>query len=567
MNELIEWLERNKICYSIIDNEVIEIPGMGQLFFEDTESINSIFRQTPDGDYVFNSVEEPQVLIKEGINYIVFKFGNNWYYTDLRKDFALNILKYVGERQAPKNKNQFVHLGVHSPYELLNGSFMPKEWVRKAQYLGHTALGICDKNTMAAHYTFQRECEAAGIKPIFGYSLVVSDGANTFGGKVYVQTQRGLRHLLRIQKAIMVDSEDKTIFIEELLRYAEGNVFVFDKLSSQWIHDNRDWVDDMIRKFDAVYYQVDLSEYKAERIDIRVLESTKSYFDNYLDEFIPPILLSDSYYLDKDDAKNKIILNKVAEGAAHEQSDDQYFKDVDEHYAIFEQLFDTERFDIPDLFAQCCANTIKIAEGAVARFDNTRNYMPEYDMTEEEKEKYGTTHNMFNQLLEEGLQRLVPPEKQAQYRKQMEYEKYIIESTNNVDYLLVQYDTVNFCKRNGILVGCGRGSAAGSLLLYLLGITLIDPIKYDLIFERFLLPERAGLYPAQTTIIGEDVESRKYVEIELEGGHNLKIDVDAYLIVNREGEKEPIVIYADELQEGDDILFDNKDALFTINEI
>lgn len=569
MNELIEWLERNKIQYNIIDEEVIEIPGMGQLFFEDTEKINSIFRLNPDGELIFNSVEEPHVLMNEGINFIVFKFGDNWYYTDLRKDFALNILKYVGERQKPVHNVEFVNLGVHTPYELLNGSFMPKEWVKKAQYLGHKALGVCDKNTMASLYAFQRDCEAVGINPVFGYSLTVNDGVTTFGGKVFVQSQKGLRNLLRIQKAIMVDSDDKTIYIEELLNRAEGNVFVFDKYSTEWIDNNlSEWVPDFLRSFDKVFYQVDLSEYKAERIDIRVLESTKAYFHNVeIASVIKPILLSDCYYLDKDDAKNKIILNKVAEGTAHEQSDDQYFKDVDEHYAWFEKLFDAERYDIPALFAECCENTIKVANDAVARFDNTRNYMPKYDMTDEEKAKYGTTHNMFNQLLEEGLQRLVSPEKQEQYRKQMEYEKYIIESTNNVDYLLVQYDTVNFCRRNGILVGCGRGSAAGSLLLYLLGITLIDPIKYDLIFERFLLPERAGLYPAQTTIIGEDIDSTKYVEVELEGSHKLLIDVDAQLIVKRKNEDEPIIVYADELQEGDDILFDNKDELFTINEI
>lgn len=569
MNGLIEWLDRNKIQHNIIDEEVIEIPGMGQLFFEDTEKINSIFRLNPDGELIFNSVEEPQVLMNEGINFIVFKFGNNWYYTDLRKDFALNILKYVGVRQEPVHNVEFVNLGVHTPYELLNGSFMPKEWVKKAKYLGHKALGVCDKNTMASLYAFQRDCEAADINPIFGYSLEITDGVTKFGGKVFVQSQKGLRNLLRIQKAVMVDSEDKTIYIQELLDHAEGNVFVFDKYSTEWIEANiHEWVEDILKAFDKVYFQVDLSEYKAERIDIRVLESTKAYFHNVeIVSIIEPILLSDCYYLDKDNAKNKIILNKVAEGAAHEQSDDQYFKDVDEHYALFEQLFDANRYDIPALFAQCCENTVKVANGAVARFDNTRNYMPEYDMTDEEKAKYGTTHNMFNQLLEEGLQRLVPAEKQDEYRKQMEYEKYIIESTNNVDYLLVQYDTVNFCRRNGILVGCGRGSAAGSLLLYLLGITLIDPIKYDLIFERFLLPERAGLYPAQTTIIGEDIESTKYIEVELEGNHKLLIDVDAQLIVKRDGEEEPIIVYADELQEDDDILFDNKDALFTINEI
>jgi DNA polymerase-3 subunit alpha len=130
--------------------------------------------------------------------------------------------------------------------------------------------------------------------------------------------------------------------------------------------------------------------------------------------------------------------------------------------------------------------------------------------------------------------------------------------------LLVQYDTCNWARRNNILVGCGRGSAAGSLLLYLLGITLIDPIKYDLIFERFLLPERAGLYPADTTIIGEDIESSAYVEITLENGQVLKIDKDAQLEVMRDGSDESIAVYADELKEGDDILFDNHDLLFTL---
>lgn len=149
----------------------------------------------------------------------------------------------------------------------------------------------------------------------------------------------------------------------------------------------------------------------------------------------------------------------------------------------------------------------------------------------------------------------------------MEYEKYIIESTNNVDYLLVQYDTCNWSRRNNILVGCGRGSAAGSLLLYLLGITLIDPLRYDLIFERFLLPERAGLYPSSTTIIGEDIDSSDYVEVTLGNGKTLKIDRDAQLYVRRDGEEEPITIYADEIEEGDDILFDNKDELFTIDEL
>lgn len=571
IEELYEWLESNKIQYSIVDPDVIDIPGFGKAFFQNTEksSYNSIFRKDKDGELIFNSMEDPGVLMNEGINYIVFKFGDNFYYYDLRNEFALNILKYVGIRTPTDCNIEFVNLGVHTPFELLNGSFMPNMWVKKSKYLGHKAIGICDANTMAACFTLQKDCDAYGITPIFGYSMTVEDDEAKFGVKVYVQTQKGYCNLLRIQKAIMVDNvENKTIGLEELLKRGEGNVLVMDKYTPQYMEEHPEVVSQLTKAFDGIYYQVDLSEYKAERIDIRVLEATKQYFTKqYRSARFPrPILISDCYYLDKDDAKNKIILNKIAEGAAHEQSNDQYFKDIDEHFAIFKQTF-SDSWDVQAVFEECCENTVVIAENAKARMDVTRNYMPKYDMTPEEQQKYGTVHNMFNKLLEEGLEKLAPKDKIDQYRKQMEYEKYIIESTDNVDYLLVQYDTCNWARRNNILVGCGRGSAAGSLLLYLLGITLIDPIKYDLIFERFLLPERAGLSPADTTIIGEDIDSCEYVQVTLENGNTINIDKDAELIVKREGEEQPIRIYADELEDEDDILFDNKDILFTLNEL
>ncbi len=571
IEKLYEWLEANKIQYSVVDSDVIEIPGFGKAFFQDTEkaSYNSIFRKNKDGELVFNSMEDPEVLIKEGINYIVFRFGNNFYYYDLYKEFSLNILKYVGKRTNPLSNVEFVNLGIHTPYELLNGSFMPNMWVKKAKYLGHKALGICDMNTMAACFTLQKECEANGMVPVFGYSMIVEDEDEKFGCKVYVQTQKGYRNLLRIQKAIMVDNvANKTISLDELLKRGDGNVLVMDKYTPQYMKAHLDVVRQLSNVFHNIFYQIDLSEYKAERIDIRVLRATKQYFtEMYGDNRFPrPVLISDCYYLDRDDAKNKIILNKIAEGAAHEQSNDQYFKDIDEHFSMFQQSFG-ENWDVEAMFGECCANTVKIANGSKARMDVTRNYMPKYDMTPEEKGKYGTTHNMFNQLLEKGLKRLAPKDKMEQYRKQMEYEKYIIESTDNVDYLLVQYDACNWARSNNILVGCGRGSAAGSLILYLLGITLIDPIKYDLIFERFLLPERAGLYPSDTTVIGEDVESSDYVQITLENGKTINVDKDAELMVKREGEEQPIKVYADELQKNDDILFDNKDQLFTLNEL
>lgn len=566
-SELLEWLDRNKIQYEVIDDDVLEIVGFGKMYYEDTDIVKSIFRTDADGNVKFNTMENIQTLQDEDINYIVFKFGDNWYYYDTRKDFKFNILKYIGERKKTTYEQPFVNLGVHTPYELLNGSFSISDWVRKAQYLGQTALGICDQNTMAGTLNLQKECQAAGIKWVIGYSLTFTDGVEKVGAKVYCQTNEGLQNLLRIQKAINIDSEDKVIDIVELLNRGRGNVIVFDKYSSSWLVSLGDDIDKFYRAFEDCYYQLDLSEYKAERIDIKVLEAAKLYFDKLYDTGLPPVLISDCYYLDKDDAKNKIILNKVAEGAAHEQSDDQYFKDLDEHWNTIAPLFDNAVWDVEDIFNYACENTIRIAEGANAEFETSRNFMPQYDMTEEEKERFGDRHTMFLQLLEEGFKKLVPTGQEEKYRKRLDYEIYVLESTNNVDYMLVQYDTVNWARRNGILVGCGRGSAGGCLVLYLLGITLIDPIKYDLLFERFLLPERAGLYPSQVTIVGNDIQSKEYVEVKLEDGKTYKIDKDAQLLVKRDGAEEPIVIYADQLQEGDDIQFDNRDLLFTLKEI
>lgn len=568
-NELLEWLDANKIQYEILDDEVVNVEGLGKMYYEDTNLISSIFRTDLQNNVKFNATENIETLHDEEIFYIVFKFGDNWYYYDTRKEFKFNILKYIGTRKKCKHDQPFVNLGVHTPYELLNGSFSIGDWVKKAKYLGQKAIGICDYNTMAGALVLQKECLSAGISPVFGYSLTFTDGVDKVGAKIYCQTQNGLQNLLRIQKAINVDSTDKIIDLVELLNRGEGNIIVFDKYSSVWLHGIGDKINKFLDSFDDCYYQLDLSEFKAERIDIRVLESTKYYFDNLYDNgTVPPVLISDCYYLDKDDAKNKIILNKIAEGAAHEQSDDQYFKDLDEHWATFEPLFDKDEWeDIEDIFNYACENTVVIADGAKALFETDRNFMPQYDMTDKEKERWGDRHSMFLGLLKEGFDKLVPEEKKEVYKKRLEHEIYVLEATNNVDYMLVQYDTVNWARENGILVGCGRGSAGGCLVLYLLGITLIDPIKYDLIFERFLLPERAGLYPSDVTVVGDSIESKDYVEVELNNGQTYKIDKDAQLVVKRDGEDKPIVLYADELQEGDDIQFDNRDVLFTLHEI
>lgn len=566
-----EWLDNHYITYSL-RKDVLVIPGFGRCLIQD--DYEHIFKEDKDGNVLFNSIENTAYLLADDISYIVFSFGMRWYYVDIRQDLSevqFKILRYVGESPKYDHKCTFYPLGIHSGYELLNGSGLMKDWCAKTKFLGYGGLSVADQNTMAASLDLQQSATDKELKYCFGYSLTIKIGADKVGVKIYSATQKGFKNMLRIQKIINVDNLDtKEIDLISLLNHAEGNTLVFDKWSGNWLVENKGALQDFIDAFDGwVFFQVDTTEYRADRIDSAVLQSQKAYFDNfYLGDLeyamnIRPVLIQDVYYLDKEDWRTKIVLNKIDTGAAHEQSYDQYLKTLDELYDEFRKIF-SDKYD-DEVFYDMCEATADIIENASAAYDLTDNYAPKYDMTKAEKEKYGDTLTMFHQLIEEGFKRLVPEGEEEKYRERVEYEKYVIESTDNVDYFLIQRDELNWAQENGILTGIGRGSAGGCLLLYLLGITFIDPLKYDLIFERFLLPERAGLGPMDVTIIQPQIESEEYVEIKLENGQVIKFDKDAQFMVERNGEK--IKVYADELQDDDDIVWDRRDELFTLSSL
>lgn len=571
MNELLDWLKRQKIAFEPVDNEVVFIPEFGKLFLADLSGVTSIFRGE-EGNLQFNLMESPDVLKEEGIFHITFPFGRNWYYYDLREEFKLNILKYVGKHQKCEHDLPFVPLGVHTSFELLNSVGTPEQLCRKAAWLGYPALGICDKHTMAGTLELQEECQKNEMKHIFGYTFDMELDDEHVEMKLYSLTQTGLKNLLRIQKEIMVDSENNFLPYERLLYYAKGNALVFGKRSAMWMVRRRRNVERLKQVFDRVYFQVDANEYKADRIDREILENLRCYFENFVDSVnsfsgVPPILITDSFYPDADDAGSKLVLNKIATGAAHEQSSDQYLKDTDELYARLCPLF-SEKWDFDHLFEVMCRGTVEIAELADARFETGQMFMPEYMMRPEETERYGKRHTMFRKLLDEGLESKVASSEWKRYRERLEEEVYIIESTDNVDYFLVQWDMVREAHRRGIATGIGRGSAGGSLVSYLLGITSIDPMRYDLIFSRFLVPERCGLnWVTEITVTAPDVELQKgevYIDVRLDGDH-YQICRDAQFRVNRDGQEQ--TVYADELRAGDEVLFDRRDLLWNLKEL
>lgn len=569
-DNLQDWLIEQNIPFQAIDDEVTDIPGFGKLFLADLSGVKSIFRVK--GDQVeFNLMENPQTLLDEGINYVAFPFGANWYYYDLREEFCFHILKYVGQRATECHAEPFVHLGVHSPYELLNGSGELATWVRKARWMGHAALGLCDRNTMAGTLNFQKACDAAGIRPVFGYTLTMEYETDQVDLKVYSLSQQGLAGLLRIQKEVMVDGDNRTLPYDLLLKHGEGNALVLGSLAAEWMLRHPHLVAQLRERFEMLFYQVDLNEYKADRIDRLRLLAAQTYFRNFYNPTtgtfsVEPILITDSYYVDRDDARNKILLNKIASGAAHDQSEEQYYKDADEHYQTLRPLFG-EAWDFDALFGLMCRNTLRIAEAATARISVGQMYMPQYIMRAEEEAQYADRRTMFRRLLDEGLAAKVVATEHERYRSRLEEEVYIIESTDNVDYFLIQWDMVRKAHRRGIVTGIGRGSAGGSLVSYLLGITTVDPLRYGLLFSRFLVPERCGLewHDATTKVMvqvpihaGED-----YVEVEADGTR-YRYHPNAQLRIRCQGKEQ--TIYADELSCGDEIIFDRRDYLWTINE-
>lgn len=572
IDELKKWLDDHMIEGKII-RDVVTISGFGRCLFQDMSKREHLFKQNKDtGDFEFDCVEVPKYLISDDIFYVIVKFGNEFYYTDVRKDFKLNPLRHVGDRKEHEEsyKHPYVNLGVHTPYELLNGSGPITEWVKTAKWMGHRSIGICDRNTMAATLQLQKEAKAAGIGYVFGYSLTMCFGADVeVGAKIYVSTKRGFRNLLRIQKAINVDREDGKIDYLEVLNRADGNVIVFDKWSGDWMAQNTNLLRDFCDAFGGwVFFQVDMSEYRADRIDSMLLDSQKAYFDTFYNNGkwklgIEPVLIEDCYYIDSDEWMNKVILNKIDTGVTHELSDQQYYKDTtqlyDEFCALFSEKYPDEVFDL------MCQNTVIIAGESDAAYDFTCNFMPQYRMTEEEKDKYGDTHNMFLQLCYEGLKKITPPGMEKEYRKRLEYEIEVLEQTDSVDYMLIQFDTINWCRKNGVAYGTGRGSAAGALVLRCLNVTMVDSIRFKLIFERFLVPERAGLSPGDVTIIGNDVETNEYYEVELESGKKIRVPADSEFMVIRDGSE--VKVPVSELTADDDIRFDQRDLTFTLNEI
>lgn len=471
MENLIIYLNQNKIQYTEIDEDFIEIAGIRHFLVRPTEG--KLFT-------------DEFILIADSndCERFVYCFGGNWYWEkrDEYSDPKLNELKYLGVTQSPLRTESF--LGVRGGYEILNGSRLYEDWVKKAKFLECKALGICEKNTLAGILKFQLACQKEKIKSIIGatYTVVRESADLKYDIKVYVQNEIGWQSLLKINKEVNVTNH-KWIPESLFLKSLDGLFVVVDPKS---LNFEDLFPIDLTRK---VYYQLDTVEFVNNETDGQYLSNLKKFFRSDLS----PVSITDAFYLDKEHSYIKKILNQIG-GLVEPESSNQHFKGMGEYFLELKQLFNENDEDLYyDTLMAATANQKFIVDHCNFTIELGQKYLPNYERTAEESEKFKTNEELFWYLIEKGLDERLKSGDVDTYLDRIKREFIVIKKGGFIDYFLILWDIIRFAKENGILSGIGRGSAGGSLIAYLLGIIKLNPLQFNLLFERFLNEGRIGL--------------------------------------------------------------------------
>ncbi|MFQ9510708.1 MAG: DNA polymerase III subunit alpha [Lachnospiraceae bacterium] len=393
----------------------------------------------------------------------------------------------------------FTHLHVHTEYSLLDGSCKIKELTKRAKELGMDSIAITDHGVMFGVIDFYRAAKEAGIKPIIGCEVYVAPGSRfdretTSGEDRYyhlvllAENDIGYHNLMKIVSKGFVDGfyYKPRIDIEVLTTYSEGIIALSACLAGE--------VQRHIAK--GLFEEAEKSAIRYESIF-----GKGNFFLELQDHGIPQqknvnaallrlsqktgielVATNDIHYIAAEDATAHDILlciqtgKKVADENRMRYEGGQYYLKSEEE---MKQLF--------PYALEAVENTHKIAERCNVEIEFGVTKLPRYHVPDR-----FTSWEYLQKLCYEGLStRYSNPTDQLKER--LDYELNVIKTMGYVDYFLIVWDFIHFARSNGIMVGPGRGSAAGSIVSFCLGITNIDPIRYQLLFERFLNPERVSM--------------------------------------------------------------------------
>ncbi len=394
--------------------------------------------------------------------------------------------------------DNFVHLHVHTEYSLLDGACRIPALVARAKALGQPALAITDHGAMYGVIDFYKECQKQGVRPILGCEVYVA--ARSLTDKVHgpdseyhhlvllCENQVGYQNLLKLVSTAWVDGFYIKPRVDHKLleQHHEGLIALSACLAGEIPHAiarsdfgaARRLVQWYAATFGQGNFYLELQDHgmpEQKEINGALIRLAREFN-------IPLVCTNDVHYIRKEDALMQRVLTCI-----------QTATTLDDPSPL---TFETEEFylksaaEMADLFPHhpdAVENTVKIAERCSVEIEFGQIKLPAFDSPG------GDSNAYLEKLCREGMRRLYGDDPGDEAVSRLEYELSVIRRMGYADYYLIVADYVNYARTHDIPVGPGRGSGAGSLCAYCMGITLIDPLKYGLLFERFLNPERVSM--------------------------------------------------------------------------
>ncbi|MBQ8003238.1 MAG: DNA polymerase III subunit alpha, partial [Clostridia bacterium] len=391
----------------------------------------------------------------------------------------------------------FAHLHVHSEYSLLDGAARVADLPKRAAELGQSAMALTDHGVMYGVVDFYKACKKEGIKPIIGCEVYVAprslsdkemkSDADNFHLVLLAKNEKGYRNLCKIASKAAVDGfyyrprTDKS----ELKKYSEGLIALSACLAGEipylLTEGNYEGAKKALEEYKSIFehFYIELQDHNIEEqrlIMPKLLQLAK-------ETNTPLVATNDIHYINKEDANYQDVLLCIQTGKKLADENRMRFS-TDEFYVKSEE----EMREIFRFAPEAIENTQKIADMCTFELEFHKKLLPQFPIPQ------GYTRvEYLEKLCREGLCNRYGENPGEEIEQRLKYELNVINNMGFTDYFLIVSDVIGYAKRNGIYVGPGRGSAAGSIVAYVLEITDIDPIKYNLLFERFLNPERVSM--------------------------------------------------------------------------
>ncbi|MDD4084839.1 MAG: DNA polymerase III subunit alpha, partial [Acidaminococcaceae bacterium] len=392
----------------------------------------------------------------------------------------------------------FVHLHVHTQYSLLDGAANIRQLIGYAKELGMPALAITDHGVMYGAIEFYQEAKRQDIKPIIGCEAYITSNSrfdrgakerdNQYHLILLAENNEGYQNLMKLISFAHLEGfyYKPRIDKEILKKHAKGiialSACIAGEIQSHIIRGEIETAETCLREyleiFDNESFFLELQDHDIpeEATSNRELKRLAAKYGLGL------VATNDSHYVRRDDAEGQDVLLCIQTAATVDDPTRMKFAN-DQFYLKSKEEMAAKFADCPEAIA----NTVKIAERCNVELDFGHLLLPEFPIPEGK-----TVAGYLRELCEEALpaRYRIAAEK---VRQRLDYELAVIDKMGYSGYFLIVWDFINFSKKRGIPVGPGRGSAAGSIVAFLLGITSIDPLQYDLLFERFLNPERVSM--------------------------------------------------------------------------